>query len=68
MLSNQSIKHNAMKTAEEIIAMIEVKEKKLYEEYSEMLKHYGPDDRGTRYAAAQWNAVQTILEKIEDEA
>ena len=57
-----------MKTAEEIIAMIEVKEKKLYEEYSEMLKHYGPDDRGTRYAAAQWNAVQTILEKIEDEA
>lgn len=57
-----------MKTAEEIIEMIQAKEKALWQEYLEMLKEYGPDDRGTRYAAAQWNAVQTILENIEDEA
>lgn len=57
-----------MKTAEEIVAMIQAKEKALYQQYSEMLKEYGPNDTGTRYAAAQWNAVQTILENIENEA
>lgn len=57
-----------MKTAEEIVEIIQAKEKALSHEYLEMLKEYGPNDTGTRYAAAQWNAVQTILEKIEDEA
>ena len=57
-----------MKTAEEIVEIIQAKEKALWQEYLEMLKEYGPNDTGTRYAAAQWNAVQTILEKIENEA
>jgi len=55
-----------MKT-EQILNTIKAEEQRLYAEYLELREAFGNDDRATRYAAAQWNAVLTLLEKIENE-
>ena len=52
---------------EQILNMIKAEEQRLYAEYLELCEAFGNDDRATRYAAAQWNAVLTLLEKIENE-
>lgn len=52
---------------EQILNMIKAEEQRLYAEYLELREAFGNDDRATRYAAAQWNAVLTLLEKIENE-
>lgn len=38
----------------------------MYQELLDMRESFGPDDRGTRFAAAQWNAISNLLETIED--
>jgi hypothetical protein len=52
---------------EQILDLIRKQEQELYSEYLELRRDYGYEDKATRYAAAQWNAVLTILDKIEDE-
>ena len=52
---------------EQILDLIRKQEQELYTEYLELRRDYGYEDKATRYAAAQWNAVLTILDKIEDE-
>ena len=52
---------------EQILDFIRQQEQELYAEYLELRRDYGYEDKATRYAAAQWNAVLTILDKIEDE-
>lgn len=56
-------------TKEQILELIKAEEQRLYAEYLELREAlaFGNDDRATRYAAAQWNAVLTLLEKIENE-
>jgi hypothetical protein len=54
-------------TKEQIIDLIRSQEAEMYQELLDMRKSFGPNDRGTLHAAAQWNAVLTILDKIEDE-
>lgn len=38
----------------------------MYQELLEMREAFGPDDRGTRHAAAQWAAINNLLETIEE--
>jgi len=52
---------------EQILDLIRKQEQELYSEYLELRRDYGYEDKATRYAAAQWNAVLTILDNIEDE-
>jgi len=55
-----------MKT-EQILNMIKDEEQRLYAEYLELRDAFGNDDKATRYAAAQWNAISNLLELIENE-
>lgn len=52
---------------EQILNTIKAEEQRLYAEYLELREAFGNDDRATRYASAQWNAVLTLLEQIENE-
>jgi hypothetical protein len=52
---------------QQILDLIRKQEQELYSEYLELRRDYGYEHIATRYAAAQWNAVLTILDKIEDE-
>ena len=52
---------------EQILDFIRQQEQELYAEYLELRRDYGYEDKATRYAGAQWNAVLTILDKIENE-
>ena len=54
-------------TKEQIIQLIKDEEQRLYAEYLELREAFGNDDRSTRYASAQWNAVLNLLEQIENE-
>jgi len=54
-----------MKT-EQILNMIKDEEQRLYAEYLELRDAFGNDDKATRYAAAQWNAISNLLELIEN--
>ena len=54
-------------TKEQIIQLIKDEEQRLYAEYLELREAFGNDDRSTRYAATQWNAVLNLLEQIENE-
>lgn len=54
-------------TKEQIIQLIKDEEQRLYAEYLELREAFGNDDRATRYASAQWNAVLILLEQIENE-
>jgi len=51
---------------QQIIDLITAKAESHYSEYMEMRNAFGEQDKGTRYAAAQWNAVSTILDKVEE--
>jgi hypothetical protein len=51
---------------QQIIDLIKAKAEDHYSEYTEMRLAFGSDDRGARHSAAQWNAVLTILEKVEE--
>ena len=52
---------------EQILDFIRQQEQELYAEYLEIRKNFDfEDNHYTRYAAAQWNAVLNILEKIEE--
>ena len=51
---------------EEILELIRNEEAELYFQLLEQREMYGPDDRGTKHTGAQWNAITTILDKIEE--
>ena len=53
-------------TKEQIIQLIKDEEQRLYAEYLELRDSFGKHE-ATRYASAQWNAVLTLLEQIENE-
>ena len=53
-------------TKEQIIDLIRSQEAEMYQELLDMRESFGPDDRGTRFAAAQWNAISNLLETIQD--
>ena len=52
-------------TKEQIIQLIKTEEECLYFEFTELRELHGRSADCTLYAAAQWNAVLGILEKIE---
>ena len=52
---------------EQILELIKAEEQRLHEECVELQEFLGNEHRATRYASAQWNAVSTILKKIENE-
>ena len=51
---------------EQILDLIRKQEAEMYTELLEMRTAFGPEDRGTRHAAAQWNAINNLLETIEE--
>ena len=51
---------------EQILDLIRKQEQELYSQYLELRYDYGYEDKDTRYAGAQWNAITTILDKIEE--
>ena len=51
---------------EQILDLIRSQEAEMYQELLDMRERFGADDRGTRFAAAQWNAISNLLETIED--
>ena len=53
-------------TKDEILELIRNEEVELYQDFLEMRQRFGADDRGTRYTAAQWNAISNLLDKIEE--
>jgi hypothetical protein len=52
---------------EQIIELIRSQEAEMYQELLEMREAFGPNDRGTLHSAAQWNAINNLLEQIQDE-
>jgi hypothetical protein len=52
---------------EQIIELIKSQEAEMYQELLDMRERFGADDRGTRFAAAQWAAINNLLEQIQDE-
>lgn len=51
---------------EQIIELIRSQEAEMYQELLDMRERFGADDRGTRFAAAQWAAINNLLETIEE--
>ena len=51
---------------EQIIDLIQSQEAEMYQELLDMRESFGPDDRGTRFAAAQWTAINNLLDTIQD--
>jgi hypothetical protein len=54
-------------TKEQILDLIKSQEAELYQDFLEMRQRFGADDKSTRYAAAQWNAISNLLDTIQDE-
>lgn len=52
-------------TKEEILDFIRAEEKQLYVELGALRRMYGWDNKSTKRAATEWNAVLRILQKIE---
>ena len=53
-------------TKEEILDLIRNEEAELYFQLLELREMYGVNDRSTKHAGAQWNAITTLLDKIEE--
>jgi hypothetical protein len=51
---------------EQILDLIRSKEAEMYQELLDMRESFGPNDRGTRFAAAQWAAINNLLDTIQD--
>ncbi len=54
-------------TKEQIIDLIRSQEAEMYQDLLYMRQRFGADDKSTRYAAAQWAAINNLLDKIQDE-
>lgn len=54
-------------TKEQILEVIKQEEQALYLEFTELRSDYGRSADCTIYAAAQWNAISNLLEKIEND-
>lgn len=50
---------------EQLLQFIIEEEARLWAEYKELRDTYGYDDKATRYAAAQWNAILTLLDDVK---
>lgn len=51
---------------EQIIEKIKREEEFLYNEFISLRNEFGREHEYTKYASAQWNAVLTLLEQIEN--
>lgn len=51
---------------EQILELIKREEECLYFEFTELREIHGREHEYTKYASAQWNAVLTLLEQIEN--
>lgn len=51
---------------EQIIEKIKREEEFLYNEFIALRNEFGREHEYTKYASAQWNAVSTLLEQIEN--
>jgi hypothetical protein len=60
-----TLKNNAM-TKEEILELIFNEERELYEDYLYAQQAYGYDDETTKGLGAQWGAISTLKDKIEE--
>ena len=56
---------NAM-TKDEILELIRNEEAELYFQLLEQRDSFGANDKGTMHTAAQWFAITTLLDKIEE--
>ena len=54
-------------TKEQILDLIRSQEAEMYQDLLYMRNRFGADDKSTRYAAAQWNAISNLLDTIQDE-
>jgi len=54
-------------TKEQIIELIRSQEAEMYQDLLYMRERFGADDKATRYAAAQWAAINNLLDTIQDE-
>lgn len=54
-------------TKEQILDLIRSQEAEMYQDLLYMRERFGADDKATRYAAAQWAAINNLLDTIEDE-
>jgi hypothetical protein len=53
-------------TKDEILELIRNEESELYFQALRATRDVRCDDRSTKHAGAQWNAITTILDKIEE--
>ena len=51
---------------EQLLELIRNEEAELYFQLLEKRDAFGVNDRGTMHTAAQWNAITTLLDKIEE--
>ena len=65
VISPYQIENNMNK--EQILDLIRSQEAEMYQDLLYMRQRFGADDRGTRHAAAQWAAINNLLDTIQDE-
>jgi hypothetical protein len=53
-------------TKDEILELIFNEEKELYAEYRYAMEQFGRDDRTTKRCGAEWSAINTLKDKIEE--
>lgn len=53
-------------TKEQLIDLIRSQEAEMYQDLLEMRHRFGADDKATRYAAAQWAAINNLLDTIQE--
>ena len=51
---------------EQLLELIRNEEAELYQDFLEMRQRFGADDKGTMHTAAQWFAITTLIDKIEE--
>ena len=51
---------------EQLLELIQNQEAELYQDLLEMRHRFGADDKATRYAAAQWAAINNLLDTIQE--
>ena len=60
-----TFKNNAM-TKDEILELIFNEEQELYAEYLYAMEKFGRDDRTTKRCGAEWSAINTLKDKIQE--
>lgn len=52
---------------EQILDLIKSQEAEMYQDLLYLHQRFGADDKATRYVAAQWAAINNLLDTIQDE-